>query len=170
MTLYGKIFTLCLSTLLLSSCGMRDNERILDYRAADARFKITFPSVYGDVVCDGVRNGECTSLTVCEPQRSKGITVSTKEQECRCTVSVGDTEISLSQEAAKSLTDVINTLYAPLTEPVDASRTADGTNTVVTTPTGVLYLDEALLPCAVECHTRNGEVRMVRIEDYTVLE
>lgn len=167
MTLYGKIFALCLSTLLLSSCGMGDDERILDYRTADARFKITFPSVYGDVVCDGVRNGERTSLTVCEPQRSNGITVSVREW---CTVSVGDTEISLSQEAAKSLTDVINTLYAPLTEPVDASRTADGTNTVVTTPTGVLYLDETLLPCAVECHTRNGEVRMVRIEDYTVLE
>lgn len=169
MTLYGKIISCAALALVLSltSCSNEDNSRILEYRSSDAQFTLTFPSAYGDVVCGGVRTADTTTITVLEPARSQGFTVKVTGDSCIIS-SDGMAEIPLSAEASAGLTRIISTMYSPLPDAPEAARTSDGEQTIVTTPHGTLYLDEDLLPCAVECEAWNGEARTVTVTDYTV--
>lgn len=164
MTLYRYFFAVCALLFTLTSCSAGEDSRIFDYRNSDAQFTVTFPSAYGDVVCDGVKTADCTAFTVREPERSAGVTVQVSGESC--VIKANDVEIPLSKEASAGLTCIVAAMYEPLPEPVEASRTSDGANTVITTPFGTLYLDENLLPCAVECKAWNGEIRTVTVTDY----
>lgn len=167
MTLYGKFFAVIAVMFSLFGCCADKTGKMTDYRYADADFTLTFPSIYGDVVCDGSRYAERTLLTLREPQRSAGLMVEISENSC--VVKSGDCSIPLTEKTAEGLIDVIATLFAPLDEPIDASRSSDGEKTIVTTPYGVLYLDSNMLPCAVECKTKNDESRIITVENYVVI-
>lgn len=161
-----KLFSLLLVLISICGCGTADAEELLAYRNLPAEFSMIFPSQYGDVTCDASRNGDTVVLTVRTPERSVGVTVTYSD--AGCTVEADGSVIPLSENASAALLNVLRTIYSQETDIVTPTRSADGEETVISFPYGVLTLNENLLPCRVECAAVNGEMRTVRIENYTL--
>lgn len=177
MTLCGKFFAgiaVLAVCFAFAGCSGADgqNDGMFAYRQFDASFTVVFPSVSGDVRCSASKIGDRITFTVEEPERSAGITVTSDAG--GCSITAGEVTIPLSDEAAFAIVDAVEILYGTPDDtsglsPADAARSNDGSVTRVTTDAGVLSLDENLLPCEIECRSRNGSARIIRIENYKVI-
>lgn len=174
MTLNGPFLKRLAASALLAvlpavfcGCGAADADELFVYCGAPAEFSLIFPSQYGDVTCDAVKNGDTVVLKVRSPERSAGVAVTCGA--AGCTIEADGTVIPLSENAASALTNVIRTICSGEAESSAPTRSADGTETVISYPYGTLTLNENLMPCRVECAAVNGENRTVRIENYTLL-
>jgi len=165
-----SIFALCLLIAFSFAGCSPDAGNLLSFRDYPASFTARFPSSAdenGEVVCEAVlRDGE-VSLTITEPERSAGISVTCSAD--FCTVESGGTVIPMSNEAAASLRAFVLVLTEQ-TEGDIPTRSSDGGSTVLGFADGTLTLDENLLPCAVVCEGMNGAERRIIIENYTIIK
>lgn len=152
---------------ILCGCGAEREDMLFRYTQTPAQFEMTFPSQYGDVVCDAVWDGDTASLTVRSPERSAGLKITCGVT--GCATEMDGVTIPLSGNAAAALTNIFCTLYSGAEEGITPKRSADGTETLIAYPCGILTLNDQLLPCRVECVAMNGEDRTIVIENYTLL-
>lgn len=151
---FFRHFILLFCILTLTGCaGTAD---LFAYTRGAAQFDLLFPSVSGDtdtIVCACSRDGTGNfTLTVTEPARLSGFTAELRDGRagCRAVCRMDGTEIPLSDDAAAGLIR----LFTILTEEGSVRKTSDGTSTVITTPTGEVILNEALLPEEIEISGR----------------
>ena len=141
-------------TLMTGCAGTTD---LFAYAEGAAEFTLVFPSVSGDadaIVCACSRDdpGNFT-LTVTDPARLRGFTVEIRDGNAAC--GMAETKIPLSHDAAEGLIRLLTTL----TEEGSVKKSPDGTATIITTPTGEITLDDAMMPIEVKSGTVRAGVR-----------
>jgi len=148
------IIVLLLGILLLTGCAEATD--LFDYTGGAARFDAVFPSVSGDtetVICACIREetGDIL-LTVTSPLRLKGFFARIRTGHVVC--GTEDMQISLSDEAARGLTE----LFAVLSEEGTPRKSPDGTHTIITSPFGTVTLDENLNPAEISAGGRSVKI------------
>ena len=148
----AAVLFFCL-TVLFTGC---EQSNLFGYTAGAADFTLLFPSVSGDAefvscTCRRDENGDF-SLTVTSPDRLAGFAV--RISGGVTSAGMGDTVIPLSADAARGLTS----LLAVLTEEGIPARSEDGTETVISAPSGTLILDETLTPAEITANGRSVKI------------
>ncbi len=130
------------------------------YAAADISYTAEFPDV-GTAEC--VRSGGMTVMRMVSPEHLCGITVTYDGS--TCSLSAGEMSVLLSPETAAGLTG----LFDLLARPADGvsggipSKSADGTQTVITFDTGSVTLGEDGVPAEVTFGDRT-----IRMEKFMI--
>ena len=159
--------------------------------ARDASFAAVFPAAYEggeEVRCAGIRAGDTVTLTVTEPARMAGLTVTLREDGeggYRTEISGPDfpAPAPVDPAAARALTDVFVLLYGTDSRAVpggdggaeDVSLfvptvSRSGEETVFRYAAGTLTFDGAGMPSRIACRDLAGGERIIVLEDYVMEE
>lgn len=136
----------CLAAILLSGCSQSGS--LYDYANGNGRYRLTFPSPAGDVVCLLEGDGTARTLTVLSPPRSESVTVTFNGE--RCTLTAGGTDMVLSPAASAELRELTALLYRG--EAGAAVRRA-GEDTRICYGDGTVTLGEDRMPRALTLGT-----------------
>ena len=185
------VFAVLCFAFAAASCASGELSPDADLPAAaaarDASFTAVFPAAYGggeDVRCAGTRAGDTVTLTVTEPERMAGVTLTLRAGEdggYRTEISGPDfpSPAPVDPAAARALTDVFVLLYgadAPsVPDPEDAAASVllpavsrSGEETVFRYGRGTLVFGADGMPARVSCRDMTGGERTIFFEDYVM--
>ncbi len=168
-------FAVCITliVILLSGCAAENGGGggLMQYAGADASYTAEFlssgssASDGSSIVCACERNGGTTVMRVMSPERLNGLTVTYDGN--ACSVSAGETAILLSPDVAAGLTDVFDLLARTVEDGGTPSKSADGSQTVVTFSDGSVTLAPNGAEESVPVEVRLGE-RVIRIGEFVI--
>lgn len=158
--LTGTVFV-CLAAILLTGCTRSGS--LYGYADGNGRYRLTFPSPAGDVICLLEGDGTARTLTVLSPPRSESVTVTFLGD--RCTLTAGGTDVVLSPEASVELRELTGLLYRG---EAGASVSRSGEDTLICYGDGTVTLGEDLMPRSLILGT--WTVRAEAIPDNTTEE
>lgn len=164
-------FAVCIPLLagFMSGCAAENGSSggtLTHYASADASYTVTF-TTEGNGAADGAITGACersgatTVMRVTSPERLCGLSVTYDGS--ACSVTVGETSILLSPDAAAGLTDLFDLLARTAEDGGVPAKSADGTKTVVTFDMGSVTVGETGVPVEAAF-----DGRTVLIGDFTI--
>lgn len=155
----------CLTAFSLG-CAAQNGTELTSYTAADASYTIVIPHTsdkYPDFVGRCERIGTTTVIRMTSPERLTGLTVSYDSGSRVCSISAGEAVIPLSEEVASGLTGLLYLLERPAYDGGLLSKSADGTETVLSFDVGEVVIGDGGLPTRI-----SDTSRTIYITDYTV--
>lgn len=164
-------FAVCIPLIAVFAAGCAAENgsaggALTHYASADASYTASF-TPEGSGAPDGSITGACersggtTVMRVTSPERLCGLSVTYDGS--ACSVTVGETSILLSPDAAAGLTDLFDLLARPAEDGGVPAKSADGTKTVVTFDTGSVTVGETGVPVEAAFGGRT-----VKIGDFTI--